>query len=207
MANHYFMDASTLGHADSDFVGHLERTERVLGMTGPRKLFRPPGGLAWPRQLRLAQSRGYVCVLGSAYPHDPVRPPVWYIRWLTTKNLAPGAIVILHDGIADATRSIAALPDILATGRRKGLRFVSVGTLIDATGTTSADRDPDPRPDAPLLIVDGRHDFVVPYRLWEGVADRLPGATLEIFSRSGHHPFFEEPERFTEVVTRWMGVR
>jgi peptidoglycan-N-acetylglucosamine deacetylase len=78
------------------------------------KFFRPPGGVARPSQLRLAQSRGYECVLGSAYPHDPLHPPAWYIHWLVTKNLAPGTIVILHDGIANPTRTIEALPQILA---------------------------------------------------------------------------------------------
>jgi len=38
--------------------------------------------------------------------------------------------VILHDGIRDATRGIEALPDILAEGKRRGLRFVSIGELI-----------------------------------------------------------------------------
>ena len=131
VGNHYFRDGTTLGHSDAEFLGYLERTERAIGITAPLKLFRPPGGLAWSGQLRLAQARGYVCVLGSAYPHDPAHPPVWYIRWLTAKNLAPGAIVILHDGIADPTRSIAALPGILAAGQQKELQFVSIGTLME----------------------------------------------------------------------------
>jgi len=132
VGNHYFMDGSTLRHSDAEFVAYLERTETAVGIAGPPKLFRPPGGVAWPRQLALARARGYACVLGSAYPHDPVHPPVWYIRWLTEKNLTPGAIVILHDGISDPTRSIQALPHILAAGRRKGLQFVPVGTLMKA---------------------------------------------------------------------------
>jgi peptidoglycan/xylan/chitin deacetylase (PgdA/CDA1 family) len=132
VGNHYFMDGATLLHSDSDFVSYLERTEGAIGLTGARKLFRPPGGVAWPRQLRLARERGYTCVLGSAYPHDPSHPPVSYIRWLVEKNLAPGAIVILHDGISDPRRAIQALPGILTAGRARGLRFVSVGRLLEA---------------------------------------------------------------------------
>jgi peptidoglycan/xylan/chitin deacetylase (PgdA/CDA1 family) len=49
---------------------------------------------------------------------------------LITKNLAPGAIVILHDGIDDASGAIRVLPEILEEGRRRGLRFVSIGELI-----------------------------------------------------------------------------
>jgi peptidoglycan/xylan/chitin deacetylase (PgdA/CDA1 family) len=55
---------------------------------------------------------------------------VWYIRWLIEKNLVPGAIVILHDGIRDPSRSIQALPHILTAGHQRGLRFVSIGALM-----------------------------------------------------------------------------
>lgn len=134
VGNHYFVNGTTLGHSDRDFLDYLQRTEQAIGPTHPPRLFRPPGGLAWPRQLALAQERGYRNVLGSAYPHDPLHPPVWYIEWLTVKNLAPGAIVILHDGISDPTRSLAALPAILAAGKRKGLSFVSIGALMEGAG-------------------------------------------------------------------------
>jgi peptidoglycan-N-acetylglucosamine deacetylase len=133
VGNHYFMNGSTLSHSDADFLGYLDRTERAAGITAGPKLFRPPGGVAWPKQLRLAQAHGYQCFLGSAYPHDPIHPPVWYMRWLIEKNLVPGTIVILHDGISDPTRSIEALPHILTAGHERGLRFVSIGALVTDT--------------------------------------------------------------------------
>jgi peptidoglycan/xylan/chitin deacetylase (PgdA/CDA1 family) len=136
VANHYFMNGSLLLHSDTAFVRYLEHTEEVLGITAGPKFFRPPGGIARARQLHLAQAHGYECMLGSAYPHDPMHPPVWYIRWLVEKNLAPGTIVILHDGIANPTRSIQALPQILVAGHRKGLRFVSMGALRAAASET-----------------------------------------------------------------------
>lgn len=132
VGNHYFTRTHTSRHSDEEFLGYLDRTERAAGIAAPPKLFRPPGGVAWPRQLRLARERGYSCVLGSAYPFDGQRPPVGYIEWLIEKNLAPGTIVILHDGIRDPRRGIAALPHILAAGRDRGLRFVSIGTLMAA---------------------------------------------------------------------------
>jgi peptidoglycan-N-acetylglucosamine deacetylase len=130
VGNHYLMDASVLGHSDAAFLDCLEQTEKAIGIETRPKLFRPPGGVAWPRQLRVARAQGYVCVLGSAYANDPIHPPVWYIRWWIERNLVPGAIIILHDGISDPTRGIQALPHILAAGRQKGLRFVSVGALM-----------------------------------------------------------------------------
>jgi peptidoglycan-N-acetylglucosamine deacetylase len=130
VGNHYFRNGSCLAHSDAEFLGNLEKTEEAIGLREGARLFRAPGGWATSRQINLARTRGYTCVLGCAYPHDPAHPPVWYIRWLVKKNLAPGTIVILHDGISDPTRSIEALPHILAAGRAKGFSFVSVGELV-----------------------------------------------------------------------------
>ena len=132
VGNHYFTIRHTDRYSDAEFLGYLDRTERAAQIIGPPKLFRPPGGVAPSRHLRLARERGYSCVIGSAYPYDGGHPPVWYIQWLIEKNLAPGTIVILHDGIPNPSRSIAALPHILAAGRERGLRFVSIGTLMGA---------------------------------------------------------------------------
>jgi peptidoglycan/xylan/chitin deacetylase (PgdA/CDA1 family) len=138
VGNHYYKNRPTFGHSDTDFLQYLDETERAIGPMGEPKLFRAPGGVAWPKQLRMARSRRYKYVLGCAYPNDPMRPPVRYITWLIQKNLAPGTIVILHDGIRDPTRSIKALPQILEAGRQRGLRFVSIGELIRASSRTAA---------------------------------------------------------------------
>jgi peptidoglycan/xylan/chitin deacetylase (PgdA/CDA1 family) len=130
VGNHYWHEGISLGDGPSVFVARLEQAERAIGLSVAPKLFRPPSGLAWPWQLRMARERGYTCVLGSAYPHDPDHPPVGYIQWLIEKNLVPGAIVILHDGIPDPRRSIQALPHVLATGHHRGLCFVTIGELL-----------------------------------------------------------------------------
>ena len=132
VGNHSFTIRPTVQASDDAFLANLTRTEEVLGLSGPIKLFRPPGGKIRPSQLRLAEDRGYRVILGSAYPYDGAHPPSAYIRWLVTKNLAPGVIVILHDGIADPSRMVAALGSILTDGERKGLRFVTVGDLLGA---------------------------------------------------------------------------
>ncbi len=58
--------------------------------------------------------------------------------------------------------------------------------------------------DVPLLIAHGRYDYTVPHVVWDSVAASIPGATLRIFERSGHQPFFEEPDPFARAVTDWM---
>ena len=59
IGNHYFKNGATLGHSDEEFLGNLEKTEKAVGAGEKLKLFRPPGGVAWPRQIRLARERGY----------------------------------------------------------------------------------------------------------------------------------------------------
>ena len=57
---------------------------------------------------------------------------------------------------------------------------------------------------APLLIAHGRYDYAVPHVLWDAVVPMLPSASFHLFERSGHQPFFEEPDLFTAVVLGWM---
>lgn len=59
----------------------------------------------------------------------------------------------------------------------------------------------------PIFLAHGRYDYVVPYVLWEGIAEKLPNTTMQLFERSGHQPFFEEPDRFADAVTSWMAGR
>jgi peptidoglycan/xylan/chitin deacetylase (PgdA/CDA1 family) len=143
--NHYFYTrmGTMMSHSDEEFLRNLERVERAIGLIGEAtkdaaaapKLFRAPGGIARSRQLTLARECGYTCMLGCAYPHDPARPPLWYIRWLIAKNLKPGTVIILHDGIKNPTRTIEALPHILRESQKRNLRIVPIGELLEARTT------------------------------------------------------------------------
>ena len=60
---------------------------------------------------------------------------------------------------------------------------------------------------APIFLALGRYDYIVPYTLWEGIPETLPDAEPHLFERSGHQPFFEEPERFAAALAGWMSGR
>lgn len=56
----------------------------------------------------------------------------------------------------------------------------------------------------PLFVATGRHDFVVPCPLWEVRLPFLPQAWNYCFERSGHQPFVEEPDTFTDALLDWV---
>lgn len=151
IGNHTDSLGTTFFMSADRFEASLLRAEQTLGLTGSdsaeglsagsatagqpqspprRKLLRPAGGTIRPSQLARAHSRGYTVVLGSSYAWDPAQPPTAYIRWAIGKNLAPGAIVVLHDAKGDRSNTVAALDGILADARGKGLRCVTLSELL-----------------------------------------------------------------------------
>ncbi len=62
-----------------------------------------------------------------------------------------------------------------------------------------------PEIQVPVLILVGRHDWVMPPDLAaQKLCDGLPDAEMVVFEESGHLPFIEEAEAFIDVVRRWM---
>jgi pimeloyl-ACP methyl ester carboxylesterase len=57
---------------------------------------------------------------------------------------------------------------------------------------------------SPTLVLTGDADAVVDPRNSELLAERIPRARLEVFPGAGHLFFWEEPERFVQVVTEFM---
>ena len=59
---------------------------------------------------------------------------------------------------------------------------------------------------APTLVIVGRHDWITPPPFAEELALAIPDARLEVFERSGHYPFVEEPRRFTRLVGEFLAA-
>ena len=57
---------------------------------------------------------------------------------------------------------------------------------------------------APTLVVHGTADVVVAPANAQLLAERIPGADIEWFEGCGHLLFWEEPERFVEVVGEFL---
>jgi L-proline amide hydrolase len=55
----------------------------------------------------------------------------------------------------------------------------------------------------PTLVLSGRHDEATP-RTVQPFADRIPDVRWEIFEESSHLPHLEEPERFRDVMEKFL---
>jgi len=60
---------------------------------------------------------------------------------------------------------------------------------------------------APVLIVMGRHDYVVPHTLWDTERDKLPHHQYVLLDASGHTPQLEQPAEFDAALLAFLGLR
>jgi pimeloyl-ACP methyl ester carboxylesterase len=56
----------------------------------------------------------------------------------------------------------------------------------------------------PLQLIWGEDDPVIPVSHAQVAREAIPGSRLEIFENSGHMPFRDHPDRFIEVVERFI---
>ncbi|PRC49723.1 hypothetical protein C6A85_73270, partial [Mycobacterium sp. ITM-2017-0098] len=56
----------------------------------------------------------------------------------------------------------------------------------------------------PVQLIWGSLDSVIPVSHAELAHAAMPGSRLEIFQGSGHFPFHDDPDRFVEVVEKFI---
>ncbi len=103
----------------------------------------------------------------------------------------------LPDEVARSFAALEADPTVYGTMNGPS-EFHVVGTL---RGWDISDRLPDI--DLPALLVSGAHDEATP-RIVAELRDRIPAAEWVLFQASSHMPHVEEPDRFLEVVGRFL---
>jgi pimeloyl-ACP methyl ester carboxylesterase len=58
--------------------------------------------------------------------------------------------------------------------------------------------------DLPMLVVSGERSAIYSVEAGRWIADRLPNGRHVTFGRSGHLPFFEEPDAFNEMLRAFV---
>jgi proline iminopeptidase len=56
----------------------------------------------------------------------------------------------------------------------------------------------------PVLVVMGRHDYVVPHTLWTDSLRRQRNIGFHLLERSGHTPSLEQPDVFDPLLSDWV---
>jgi pimeloyl-ACP methyl ester carboxylesterase len=103
--------------------------------------------------------------------------------------------------LPDVLRVLAELPEPTASSAfSRTLRAVvdwrgQVVTMLDRCYLTQS---------VPVQLIWGEDDSVIPVSHASMAHAAMPGSRLEIFSKSGHFPFHDNPDRFVEVVERFI---
>ncbi|MGZ8751034.1 MAG: polysaccharide deacetylase family protein, partial [Pseudonocardia sp.] len=148
IANHTYHHEQLTGLSDSAIRATIRRTRSAAEDAGVRmsRLVRPPYGAINTRVRSVITGMGLVPVLWTIDPQD----------WRTGRTgnaiaasvlaqLRPRRtnIVLLHDGVANSPRSLAAIPRIIRTARARGYCFARLGP----SGT--------PAPPVPAVSISG----------------------------------------------------
>lgn len=131
IAIHGYHHNSLVGISQLRIKEELSKTEEAIRKVLPLRpvLFRPPGGEYNDTVLTIAKEKGYSIVLWNIDPKDWTRPPVQAVRDNVLKAIAPGSIILLHDGQypLPTPKALALIIDQL---REQGYDFVTVSELL-----------------------------------------------------------------------------
>jgi peptidoglycan/xylan/chitin deacetylase (PgdA/CDA1 family) len=110
----------------------LQRTNRAIrDATGFTPCaFRPPYGNTGPDLRRAVRAEGMTSFIWSVDPHDYASPGPGSIVGNVLANTGPGAIILLHDGGGNRSQTLAAVPQILTSLKRRGYKFVTISELM-----------------------------------------------------------------------------
>lgn len=121
------MDAATAAN-------EIDRTAKLIYETTGVKttFFRPPGGVLNNGLAKYAKQQNYSVVMWSvtSADTDPRAQPEAFVNNVL-KGAKPGAIVLMHDGGGDRSRTIKALPEMIAGLKKQGYRFVTIPELME----------------------------------------------------------------------------
>ncbi|WP_225867141.1 chitin deacetylase family protein [Cyanobium sp. PCC 7001] len=136
LGNHLWRDEPSAALEESSFHRQLRNTERRVERAAfPEPVTwrwcRPGQGWFHRRMLAWLAGRHYRLVLGSIFPWDTLKPPLWFVRWFVRCNAHPGGILVLHDTPALNARTCRTLQRIVPDLRRRGYTFVPLAELLD----------------------------------------------------------------------------
>ncbi len=134
LGNHTYSHLHLYFRRSANIAAEIDRAgdaiEKIVGYR-PR-IFRPPYGIRWFGLYPVLRERGMKLIQWSETGYDWKYGTDAIIQ-ATLKRAGPGSVILLHDGHdtrpperVDRSKTVAALPAILAGLMNAGLKFVSV---------------------------------------------------------------------------------
>jgi peptidoglycan-N-acetylglucosamine deacetylase len=120
--------------SDETAATEIEYTSALIyRLTGVKTaLFRPPGGFLKNGLAKYAKQRHDAVIMWSNSAADTDRhAQVPSLINNVVKGAKPGGIVLMHDGGGDHSKTVQALPQIIAGLKAQGYRFVTVPELLE----------------------------------------------------------------------------
>ncbi|MEH2297773.1 polysaccharide deacetylase family protein [Nostoc sp.] len=110
----------------------VHTADLIYQVTGIKtNLFRPPGGIMHNGVADYARNSKYAIILWSSDSVDYSRPAVPKLINNVFRKAKPGGIVLMHDGGGNRSKTVQALPEIIANFRKQGYRFVTIPELLE----------------------------------------------------------------------------
>lgn len=131
LGNHTWSHANVSaggGAANSQLMDTQFAIQQAVGRAGC--LMRPPEGAVGPGLEAWLREHKKLGVLWDVDSHDYQLPSAASMVQRVVAATRPGSILLFHDGGGDRSRTVAAIPKVIAKLRAKGYEFVTVPELL-----------------------------------------------------------------------------
>lgn len=120
----------------------IDRTSSLIEeVTGIKmSMFRPPGGVLTNGLAHYAQKKKYAVVMWSVDSLD-WRNSMQSLQENVLRQASSGGIVLMHDGGGNRSKTVEALPNIIAELRKQGYKFVTVPELLQMQDKESKEQE------------------------------------------------------------------
>lgn len=139
IGNHTFSHPALAELSAEEIEAELIKQEKTINtyLNIKPTVFRPPYFSFDEKVEHVAAKLGYKITAGctNGEATDWENPGVEHIVEQTLKSIAPGQILLLHDGFGDRSQTVAATEIIVEKLTAEGYRFVTISELIELSGT------------------------------------------------------------------------
>ncbi len=123
--SHAMLDTAPKSKVESEVMGGADAIKEVFGVEAP--FYRPPAGRLSPTVIGVVHDRSQRVLLWSLDTSDYQRPPAAVLVERVTTQVAPGSIILLHDGGGERSQTVAAVRPMIQALKAQGFGFTTPG--------------------------------------------------------------------------------